>query len=318
MKAIHMAKKSFYGRGKLLLTGEYAVVNGAKALAIPTSKGQKLTISTGRGSDIKWKSQTAEGEVWFNAKISLFDFSAVKTSDADISERLTHILESAVRLNSDFLSTWKGIKVDTKLEFPRDWGWGSSSSLVYCIAQWADVDPYDLYTRTFGGSGYDIACAGAEKPILFQKISDELVDVRSANLNPQVINNLHFVYSGEKAQSSDALAYIGEHKMTSKFIDEVSQLSQSLSEAQRIDTWVEGIKSHNNLLSDYLNQESPGSNFPDFLGSIKYLGAWGGDFYLAATEESSEYVREYFTEKGFPRVLSFDQVVVSQPAEALS
>jgi mevalonate kinase len=313
-----MAKKSFYGRGKLLLTGEYAVVNGAKALAIPTSKGQKLTVSTGRGSDIKWKSHTPEGEVWFDAKISLFDFSAVKTSDADVSERLSKILESAVRLNSDFLSTWKGIKVDTTLEFPKDWGWGSSSSLVYCVAQWADVDPYDLYARTFGGSGYDIACAGADKPILFQKISDEIVDVRSVNINAEVMNHLHFIYSGAKAQSSDALSYIGKNKMTSKFIDEVSELSQSLSEAQQIDNWVEGIKTHNDLLSGYLNQETPRSNFPDFSGSIKYLGAWGGDFYLAATSESPDYVKEYFTNKGFPRVLSFEQVVVGQPAEALS
>jgi len=313
-----MAKKSFYGRGKLLLTGEYAVVNGAKALAIPTSQGQKLTVSTGRGSDIKWKSKTADGKVWFNAKISLFDFTAVKTTDAVIADRLSSILESAVRLNSDFLSTWKGIKVETQLEFPIDWGWGSSSSLIFCIAQWADVDPYELYARTFGGSGYDIACAGANEPLLFQKISDDLVDLRSVDMKPEIIHHLHFIYSGNKAQSSDALAYISEHKMSSNLLDDISKLSQELSEAKNIDAWVDGIASHNELLSSYLAKDGPSSTFPDFSGSIKYLGAWGGDFYLAASTESTDYVKQYFNNKGFPHVLSYDQVAVSRKTEAYS
>ncbi len=312
-----MAKKSFYGRGKLLLTGEYAVVRGAKAIAVPTGQGQRLTLSTGRGSDIKWKSKTADGEVWFDAKISLFDFSPLKTSDAEVAERLGSILEAAVRLNSDFLSTWKGIKVETELEFPREWGWGSSSSLVYGIAQWADVDPYDLYTATFGGSGYDIACAGSDEPILFKKVSDDLVDLRPIDMSEAVSNHLHFVYSGKKAQSSSALDYISENEMSPDWLDSVSELSQELSEAQSISTWLKGIESHNALLSEYLKQESPQAHFRDFSGAIKSLGAWGGDFYLAATPESPEYVQAYFQEKGFSHVLSYEQVAVScQPQKA--
>ncbi len=312
-----MAKKSFYGRGKLLLTGEYAVVRGAKAIAIPTGQGQSLTISTGRGSDIKWKSKTADGEVWFDAKISLFDFAPIKTTDQEVAERLGSILEAAVRLNSDFLSTWKGIKVETELEFPREWGWGSSSSLVYCIAQWADVDPYDLYAATFGGSGYDIACAGSDEPILFRKVSDDIVDLRPIDMNDGVRQHLHFIYSGKKAQSSSALSYISENEMSSDWLDSVSDISQELSEAQSISTWLKGIETHNALLSEYLKEESPHSDFQDFSGAIKCLGAWGGDFYLAASPESPDYVKNYFSEKGFPHVLSYEQVAVSpQPQKS--
>ncbi|NBB88378.1 MAG: GHMP kinase [Bacteroidetes bacterium] len=310
-----MAKKSFFGRGKLLLTGEYAVVNGAKALAIPTSQGQRLTISTGRGSDIKWKSKDADGSVWFDAKISLFDFTPVKASNQKIAERLGAILESAVRLNSDFLSTWKGVKAETQLEFPREWGWGSSSSLIYCIAQWAEVDPYDLYARTFGGSGYDIACAGSDSAVLFQKISNELVDLRAVDLDEQVSQHLHFVYSGQKAQSADALSYIADHKMSSEWLDEISSLSQELSEASSIESWLEGISKHNELLAPYLGVDSPALGFPDFSGAVKYLGAWGGDFLLAASAESPNYVKNYFTKKGFAHILSYDQVAVHMQPE---
>ncbi len=306
-----MAKKEYYGRGKLLLTGEYAVVNGARALALPTRKGQKLTVSTGRGSDIKWKSLTPDGETWFTAKISLFDFSALKSSDAAIAEKLEKILEAAVRLNSDFLSTWKGIKVTTELEFPQEWGWGSSSTLVYNIAQWADVDPYDLYAATFGGSGYDIACAGAKGPLLYHKVSDQLVDVRSASIDKSLQKHLYFIYSGQKAESREALEYLKEHTMDDSLVEEVSSISSNLSESSKVEDWVKGIESHNALLTDYLKRDCPAAAFSDFQGAVKALGAWGGDFLLAVSPESPSYVKSYFSEKAMPEVLTYADVALS-------
>lgn len=306
-----MAKKEYYGRGKLLLTGEYAVVNGARALALPTRKGQKLTVSTGRGSDIKWKSLTPDGETWFTAKISLFDFSALKSSDAAIAEKLEKILEAAVRLNSDFLSTWKGIKVTTELEFPQEWGWGSSSTLVYNIAQWADVDPYDLYAATFGGSGYDIACAGAKGPLLYHKVSDQLVDVRSASIDKSLQKHLYFIYSGQKAESREALEYLKEHTMDDSLVEEVSSISSNLSESSKVEDWVKGIESHNALLTDYLKRDCPAAAFSDFQGAVKALGAWGGDFLLAVSPESPSYVKSYFSEKAMTEVLTYADVALS-------
>ena len=38
--------QTFYGHGKLLLTGEYAVLDGAKALSIPTRFGQSLEVTS--------------------------------------------------------------------------------------------------------------------------------------------------------------------------------------------------------------------------------------------------------------------------------
>ena len=47
-----MQPQTFYSNGKLLLTGEYLVIDGAKALAIPTQKGQSLSVKeTEEGSD---------------------------------------------------------------------------------------------------------------------------------------------------------------------------------------------------------------------------------------------------------------------------
>jgi mevalonate kinase len=37
--------QQFYAPGKLLITGEYAVLDGAWALALPTRLGQTLTVT---------------------------------------------------------------------------------------------------------------------------------------------------------------------------------------------------------------------------------------------------------------------------------
>ena len=46
----------FYSHGKLLLSAEYAVLNGVKALALPTKLGQSLEVKTIEQPEIRWKS----------------------------------------------------------------------------------------------------------------------------------------------------------------------------------------------------------------------------------------------------------------------
>jgi hypothetical protein len=37
-------QKTFYSNGKLLITGEYLILDGAKGLALPTKMGQNLSV----------------------------------------------------------------------------------------------------------------------------------------------------------------------------------------------------------------------------------------------------------------------------------
>ncbi|PIZ07449.1 MAG: GHMP kinase, partial [Flavobacteriaceae bacterium CG_4_10_14_0_8_um_filter_34_31] len=48
-------KTTFYGNGKLLLTSEYLVLDGAKALAIPTKYGQYLEVEKLSEKVLLWK-----------------------------------------------------------------------------------------------------------------------------------------------------------------------------------------------------------------------------------------------------------------------
>ena len=66
--------------GKLLLSGEYAVLDGAKALAIPTIYGQKFSFSQNKtvGSLI-WRALDHTNELWFEAEYSLIDLDIIST-----------------------------------------------------------------------------------------------------------------------------------------------------------------------------------------------------------------------------------------------
>ena len=298
----------------MLITGEYLVMDGAQALAVPSMYGQSLEVKKGRGSEIKWKSFDAEGNEWFSAVISLFDFKCEKCSNQEVGERLTDILTESVRLNSDFLSKWTGLKVEAKSEFPLIWGLGSSSTLVHCMAQWADVDPFDLYARTFGGSGYDIACANAEGPIYFNLAADEL-HIEPAKFNPSYKNNLYFVYTGRKQSSREGIAHYENRKteISDKTIKTVSSITQALVESRDLQDANKLIDEHEKVLSQVLDLPTvKQEKFNDFWGSIKSLGAWGGDFVLATSDRDDSETKSYFRDKGLETVLKWDEIVYQQ------
>src|SRR5680860_249695 len=57
--------RSFYSNGKLLLTGEYAVLDGALSLAVPTRYGQSLSVEEIGSSQLQWKSWDKNRKIWF-------------------------------------------------------------------------------------------------------------------------------------------------------------------------------------------------------------------------------------------------------------
>ena len=63
--------QTFYSHGKLLISAEYAVLDGALALALPTKFGQSLTVESTPEDTILWKSISNKGAVWFEAEFTI-------------------------------------------------------------------------------------------------------------------------------------------------------------------------------------------------------------------------------------------------------
>lgn len=74
-------------------------------------------------------------------------------------------------------------------------------------------------------------------------------------------------------------------------------------------TFAHSLKNTERLISNSLDIPTVQSHlFPDFPGEIKSLGAWGGDFILAA---SNEDVINYFKSKGYPTIIRYSDMILS-------
>lgn len=287
------------------------MLDGAKALALPTKSGQKLTIKRTTSSDLIWESLDMNGKVWFDSTISLFDFSPVQTSDENISKFLQNVLKNAVRLNSEFLSQWNGFKIEAQLEFPLDWGLGSSSSLIYLIAEWAEVNPLLLYFKTEDGSGYDVACAFANGPITYINSTDE-VSYTEIDFSPSFHSHLYFVHLGQKVDSKQAIKqYVKAVKNKSSLIKTINKITDDVISCKNLKDFETLMEEHENAIALHTGfQKAKEIHFNDYWGSIKSLGAWGGDFVLATSEKSPQETVEYFEKKGFHTVMEYKKMVL--------
>ena len=303
----------FHANGKFLLSGEYLVLQGARALALPLNLGQSLEVTTIDDANgmIHWDAYTPKG-FWFASIFSKHDFTVHASDDMDKADNLSRIFKAIKSLNPNILQDKKDYFFTTRLEFDSEWGLGSSSTLISLLAQWAEVDPYKLLKMTMDGSGYDIACATASQPIIYCLENGSPI-VEKADFNPEFKDKLYFVYQGHKQSSGKEVKSFKERAQKYDFSSEVSEisgLSENLIKATSFNDFCALLTRHEEIMSRCLEQPSIKSQYPDFQGVIKSLGAWGGDFFLAATELPEKEVVDYFKKKGLETILKYTDIVL--------
>lgn len=303
-------KKTFYSNGKLLITGEYLVLDGAKALAVPTKFGQNLNVQTGQNAEINWISFDKNGSIWFEEVLTFSEILNRKTCESTtIKETLLEILHEAFLLNPDFIYKVKGYTITTQLTFPKSWGLGTSSTLINNIAQWLEIDAFKLLKNSFGGSGYDIACAQNNSPIVYQ-LTNGQPNVEVVAFHPVFSENLYFVYLNKKQSSKTAIAaYSKKQHYLGKTIPITNAIVNTILNSTDLASFAEALEKHEIILSHILEMETVKETlFPDFNGVVKSLGAWGGDFVLVVSKENPA---PYFQRKGFETIIPYQDMVLS-------
>ena len=313
----------FHAHGKFLLTGEYLVLKGALALALPLKLGQTLSVETRHGTSLQWDAYKPDGP-WFSVTLNPKSLDIIDCDDQPNAEKLARILEAVKQLNPTAFKD--GLHFETRLDFDPNWGLGSSSTLIANLARWANVNPYELLKMTFGGSGYDIACATAEGPIYYQlasldcfvprndakRQSETTQKVEPIDFNPPFADHLFFVYQGQKQSSSKEIKAFLEKTNPidlQKDIEAVSEISRAVPKCHSLDEFAMLMQCHERIIARCIGQEPVKKRFPDFEGVSKSLGAWGGDFILAATEWPESQVKEYFKRKGLDVVFGYKEMV---------
>ena len=303
-------KKEFYSNGKLLITAEYVVLDGAQALALPTKFGQNLIVNNTETKTIQWTSYDDDGSIWFNDTLTFESIvnNSHNNGNKTVKDTLTEILHHAYLLNPEFIDNSQGFQISTHLTFPKFWGLGTSSTLINNIAQWLNIDAYNLLQKSFGGSGYDIACAQKNVPILYQ-ILDGKPDIKKIDFKPQFFNNIFFVYLNKKQNSKSAIAsYKENHHNISETIEKINAISNTILKTTNFDEFSLAVQNHEIAMSAILKiQPIKDLLFNDFNGSIKSLGAWGGDFVMAVSKENPI---NYFKSKGFETVISYEEMIL--------
>lgn len=292
--------------GKFLITGEYMVLRGAEALALPLAQGQRILLVPHEGEAIYWEGFAPAGK-WFETALHADTLAVLAGADAEKSTRLVNILREIRKQAPDFLKG--GWWVRTDLDFDPAFGMGSSSTLLALLCDAAGVDALPVLKNTFGGSGYDLACAFVQTPIRYT-LADAEARTETVSLAEDVARHILFVYSGNKMVSSGEVKKFSSLHIPAETVDAFTGFTREALAAADHRAFAQVMRRHEEQLGRLLEQPVLQTRFPDFGGTVKSMGAWGGDFFMAVADDV-EAAKTYFESKGLGPVYRYSEIVLS-------
>lgn len=286
-----------------MLTGEYSVLRGVPALAVPTRAGQRLefTPSVEIADGLLWQAYDTIGQLWLEATFDA-ELNLEKSWPSGNADLLARLLSYAFGQAAHFPIP-AGV-VRTHLEFDARWGWGSSSSLVALIAHWSGCPLMELYRAAFRGSGYDAAVGYTGKPLVYRLDPEGAAHWQEFAL-PEFWRETYLLYRGQKQDSQREVARFAQKESPEALLSELRALSLACLQASTLTELCELLQQHEKLTGALLDRRPVQEElFPDFPGVIKSLGAWGGDYLWVLSPEDplpyfqnkSEYHLEPFSE----------------------
>jgi len=120
---------------------------------------------------------------------------------------------------------------------------------------------------------------------------------------------LYFVHLNEKQNSRDGISQYNLNKDNSDLaISEISDITSRIINCRSLINFEALIRSHEQIISKIIKQKPIKELlFNDYKGTIKSLGAWGGDFVLVTGNTNSI---DYFRHKGYNTIISYKEMVL--------
>lgn len=308
--------KKYYGNGKVLLTGEYLVLDGAKAISLPVKFGQHTVIQENETNPgiIHWKSKEHD-MVWFEAKLDLATLK-VQSSTNEATANLVRDILLVIQEEYPEFNLFESLNFEHTVNFPLSWGLGSSSTLISNMATWAGIDPFELHRKVSAGSGYDVFTARCHSPILFQLVNGE-PRVEEVNFLPSFHKQLYFVYQGLKQNTAlEVEEYRKNREQYTKGIDEINRITNQTLTSASLHDFEKLMKEHDKVLSEVLGRKTlMQTDYSDYTyGIVKSLGAWGGDFMLFTLGEEyhPQVLLEYLQQKHLTTIFQYKDLILDQ------
>ena len=117
------------------------------------------------------------------------------------------------------------------------------------------------------------------------------------------------MYLNKKQSSKSAINnYLNKQFSLDKVKTKIDKITTFVSGTNDINDFMAALDKHEILLSDILEQLTvKESLFPDFKGTVKSLGAWGGDFVMVVSKENPLF---YFNKKGYDTILKYEEMIL--------
>ena len=94
-------------------------------------------------------------------------------------------------------------------------------------------------------------------------------------------------------------------------MERISAISGQLVLAKELHEFEDLLTEHETITGRILGMEPvKQSLFRDFQGTIKSLGAWGGDFILVTWSGRRKDLEDYFHSKGLKTIYSFNELIL--------
>ena len=298
-------KNRIFSPGKLLLTSEYFVLDGALALAVPTKLGQDFyweEINDGK-SVVFWEAYH-ENIPWLTAKIDYNNWKVLETNLPESAAFILKVLKNVQQLSSVKFQEDISYHIKTNLQFPGNFGLGSSSTLMNNLAEFAEVDAFVLNEMSLGGSGYDIAVAKEKSAILYQNHPRK---IRKVEFTPPFLDSLILIHLNQKQDSREGINAFRTREKSLSLKDEFTKITEEVLKCQNLEEFSRLMSLHETLLSGFLEMQTvKEKHFKDCPVFVKSLGAWGGDFVLSA--KFGDF-KNYFFDKGFTQIFDYNELV---------
>ncbi|MDF3028293.1 MAG: hypothetical protein K0S23_2600 [Fluviicola sp.] len=281
-----------------MLFGEYLVLNGSDCLAFPLKFGQTLSVT--KSDELIWESYSKHG-MWFSVSMDS-DFTIRDTNNEEVAEILKQLFV-VIRTEKPDLDFSQKFRAEANFEL--NWGLGSSSTLISLLSQWSGVETRKLLDVSFGGSGYDVACATAKAPIIYAngKVKKEV------HLPELITDKLLFIYLGNKQNSREEIKRFKKSNVAQHQVDTMNTIIASALQTDKIEVFEQQLDLSEELISSIIGTVKLKQRlFDDYAYSIKSLGAWGGDFFLA-TYRDLKTAKSYFGEKGYDVLFTYQEFI---------
>ncbi len=295
-----------FSPGKLMLTSEYVAVDGALVLAVPTKLGQELffTENDDQQSSVHWQAYH-QNQLWLDTKIDYKNWIIKETNNQKASEFILKVLKTVQTFSETKFKNDVSYHFKTNLQFPSDFGLGSSSTLMSNLGEWAEIDPFILNEESLGGSGYDVAVAKEKSAIMYSRFPERTY--HKIVFEPSFKDELIFIHLNQKQDTREGISHYKSKPTSTELINQYSELTKMIVKSQNLEEFSELMTIHEQKLSDFLGIPSVKEiYFPNCPSFVKSLGAWGGDFVL--TSKFGDY-KAYFKSCGFDKIFSWDDLI---------